>query len=217
MAAVLTKRRSETNHADFPAAAICIRDQEWCIEVIKVAVIAAGYDFRKLTLSASNLHEELKRGKFLVDGIQVRVAQNFLLVLDGWTDGWMALMMTTLALCAARVRACVCVCLQNRQWLKGSDWLVNDPTDTGDGPETAAGRRRWRHSIAIVGGHVREQQGERFGIKWLWIGKDGHTADEKKGYMREIIKVFKITKRDDAKAAAEADAARRCSISGLAS
>eukprot|EP01047_Picozoa_sp_COSAG01_P081887 COSAG01_NODE_16516_length_1230_cov_1.320071_1_plen_198_part_00 len=150
---VLEKRRSEVR-AEYPAEKVGIRDEEWCMEVIKLAVTAAGFDFEKLDLSACNLKEELKRGKHLIDGIQ------------------------------------------NREWLRDKHTYVNDPDDEGEGPETAAGRNRWRHSIAVSGGRVLEQNDDRFGMKWLWIG-DGNKPDTSKGYMREILKVFKITKRDE--------------------
>ena len=56
----------------------------------------------------------------------------------------------------------------------------------------------WRHSIGVQHGQVLEQNKHTFSARWLWI-EDDNCPDMTKGYMREILKVYCITKRSQGK------------------
>jgi hypothetical protein len=65
-----------------------------------------------------------------------------------------------------------------------------DPGDIGPGP--AQDETRWRHAIAIKDGTILEQQDQRLSISWLWLNENS-IPDLSKGYMRKILKVYRIT------------------------
>ena len=50
-------------------AFVGVANDRWHPEVVKRAVIAEGFHFRKLPLASVNLCEELKRGRYLIDGV----------------------------------------------------------------------------------------------------------------------------------------------------
>ena len=66
--------------------------------------------------------------------------------------------------------------------------IQTDPTD-----ETTAAQEpaRWRHAVAVVNGVVREQQHQEVELACLHLNADGR-PDATKGYMREILKVYRI-------------------------
>ena len=61
----------------------------------------------------------------------------------------------------------------NKHYMIGDAWHTNDPTDPTDPAQDEA---RWRHALAVVGGEVREQQGQRFPSDVLALG-DGVRPD----------------------------------------
>ena len=68
---ILAKRRAEVR-GDYERLRVYKADDYWLHEVIKVAVVKAGYDFRKLDLTDAqcSLAEEVHKGAVLIDGIQ---------------------------------------------------------------------------------------------------------------------------------------------------
>eukprot|EP01043_Picozoa_sp_COSAG02_P034191 COSAG02_NODE_2378_length_9005_cov_4.989782_4_plen_567_part_00 len=154
----LYRKRCEENGGSYDKARVYTAGDNWCSEVIKLAVIRAEKNFHKLDLRSRDvsLQQELKRGTFLIDGVQ------------------------------------------NRYWTKLSNEYTNAPTYTGPGPEQDA--NSWRHSIAVKDGRVLEQNEDVFTAKWLWL-QDDNRPDVTKGYMREVLKVYRITPQDDDDAA----------------
>ena len=67
---ILAKRREEVRD-DYERERVYKPDDYWLHEVIKIAVVEAGYDFRKLNLDTCSLPDEVK-GAVLIDGIQNR-------------------------------------------------------------------------------------------------------------------------------------------------
>jgi hypothetical protein len=67
---VLAKRRN-IECGDYQQERVYKPDDYWLHEVVKVAVVDAGYDFRKLNLDTCSLPDEVK-GAVLIDGIQNR-------------------------------------------------------------------------------------------------------------------------------------------------
>jgi hypothetical protein len=66
---ILAKRREE-ERGDYERLRVYKADDYWLHEVIKVAVVKAGYDFHKLDLVQDSLAEEVRKGAVLIDGIQ---------------------------------------------------------------------------------------------------------------------------------------------------
>ena len=83
--------------------------------------------------------------------------------------------------------------IQNRDWQKRVKY-VNDPAYKGAGPDTDP--KSWRHSIAVIDGMIHEQNDEKILTKWLWLNDD-NTVDVNKGYMRNILKVYRLTPKSD--------------------
>ena len=71
---------------------------------------------------------------------------------------------------------------------------VNDPAYKGAGPDTDP--KSWRHSIAVIDGMIHEQNDEQILTKWLWLNGD-NTVDVNKGYMRNILIVYRLTPKSD--------------------
>jgi hypothetical protein len=81
---------------------------------------------------------------------------------------------------------------QNRHWQKGRHMYTSAPTENGPGPEERP--QDWRHAIAVKDGKVLEQNDDIFPIKYLWLNQD-NTVQLDKGYMRNILKAYHITKK----------------------
>ena len=67
-----------------------------------------------------------------------------------------------------------------------------------DGP--TKNEKAWRHAVAVKDGVVHEWTGDginhkivKYKLKWLWLGNDGVTPDPTQGYMRHILKVYRIS------------------------
>ena len=58
----------------------------------------------------------------------------------------------------------------------------------------------WRHAVATKEGKVYDQNADVFSTKYLWLNDDNR-PDVNKGYMREVLKVYKITKQSDKRTA----------------
>eukprot|EP01048_Picozoa_sp_COSAG05_P015553 COSAG05_NODE_1885_length_3893_cov_2.980232_4_plen_170_part_00 len=83
--------------------------------------------------------------------------------------------------------------IQNRDWQKQVKY-VNDPAYTGAGPDTDP--ESWRHSIAVIDGMIHEQNEQKISsTRWLWLNDD-NTVDVNKGYMRNILIVYRLTLPD---------------------
>ena len=76
----------------------------------------------------------------------------------------------------------------NNEWQDDEGVLVNDATYEGAPP--SVDRAAWRHAVAVQGGVILEQHEQRILVKWLWL--DGNKPDKHRGYLREILKVYKI-------------------------
>ena len=92
----------------------------------------------------------------------------------------------------------------NQTWYEGKVMCTNGATKTMKGkvvpdePGPAVNEKEWRHVIAVKDGVVHEWTSEgtdTFSIEWLWLGDDGVTPDPKKGYMRRILKVYRVSPR----------------------
>ena len=82
----------------------------------------------------------------------------------------------------------------NQEWKKGKTWYINGAVGE-QGP--AGNEKAWRHAIAVKDGRVYESTEEGvdyFSMKWLWLSDDGVTPLQN-GYMRRILKVYKVTRR----------------------
>ena len=79
---------------------------------------------------------------------------------------------------------------QNQDWQHGRCKYVNDPTYPGRGPDQDP--KSWRHSIAVIDGTIYEQNNQKISTKWLWLNDD-NTVDVNKGYMRNILIVYRLT------------------------
>ena len=66
---ILAKHREEERR-DYERRRVYKADDYWLHEVIKVAVVKAGYNFHKLNLVQDSLAEEVRKGAVLIDGIQ---------------------------------------------------------------------------------------------------------------------------------------------------
>ncbi len=69
---------------------------------------------------------------------------------------------------------------------------TNIPEYTGLGPDVDP--RDWCHAINVKDGRVLEQNDHKFVASWLWMDENNN-IDVDKGYMRRILKVYKITKK----------------------
>lgn len=152
MGAELYGKRCKENGYDYKVELVYTAGDSWCSEVIKLAVVEAGYDFEKLKLDSDDLDLKatLKRGQYLIDGVQ------------------------------------------NRDWCMRLIKYTNAKEYTGPGPDQDP--KAWRHSIGVQHGQVLEQNKHTFSAQWLWL-QDDNRPDMTKGYMREILKVYRITKR----------------------
>eukprot|EP00966_Prymnesium_polylepis_P167377 3869469-Prymnesium_polylepis.1 len=65
MAPFAAKSRPDQRVPEF----VGVPDDHWHKEVVKMAVVEAGYHFQKLDLKAVNLAEVLKSGRYLIDGV----------------------------------------------------------------------------------------------------------------------------------------------------
>ena len=90
----------------------------------------------------------------------------------------------------------------NQTWCDDKDAYISGATKKVRGkvvpnePGPAANEKAWRHAIAVIDGVVHEWTGEgvsKFSIEWLWLGDNGVTPDSKKGYMRRILKVYRVS------------------------
>ena len=68
---VLAKRRAKS--PNYPEAKVHTKGEAWCSEVIKMAIVNAGFDLRKLVVEKSrDDHEDLRdkfaKGSYLIDG-----------------------------------------------------------------------------------------------------------------------------------------------------
>ena len=77
----------------------------------------------------------------------------------------------------------------NKHWQMGICEMLNDESDESD-PAQQPGA--WRHAVAVVDGQVREQQGQRIDARWLWLDRADGSADPAKGYMRELLRVYRV-------------------------
>ena len=66
---ILAKRREEVRD-DYERERVYKPDDYWLHEVIKIAVVEAGYDFHKLDLLRDSLADEVRKGAVLIDGVQ---------------------------------------------------------------------------------------------------------------------------------------------------
>eukprot|EP01047_Picozoa_sp_COSAG01_P061298 COSAG01_NODE_7636_length_3119_cov_1.363907_1_plen_640_part_00 len=153
----LQKLRDE-NGGSYERKRVYVKNDSWSSEVIKRTVVAEGFDFEKLQLNSDDvcLKRELKRGKYLLDGVQN----------------------------------------QDHTRHQGSVY-TNVP---GYSPGPAEAPMHWRHAIPIIDGKVYEQNADVFSIQYLWL-KDDNRPNINKGYMREVLKVYKITKKSDKRTA----------------
>jgi hypothetical protein len=147
-------RRIETHGAAYDTAKVYTPGDNWSSVVIKAAVVAAGFDFRKVDLRTVCLRDVLQHGTYFIDGTQ------------------------------------------NQHWQKGRYVFTSAPTFDGPGPEVSP--QDWRHSIAVEDGQVLEQNDDTFSAKWLHLNAD-NTVDVSKGYMRNILKVYRLSVRTQPK------------------
>eukprot|EP01043_Picozoa_sp_COSAG02_P054141 COSAG02_NODE_6083_length_3814_cov_6.730283_1_plen_757_part_00 len=156
----LQKLRDD-NGGSYERSRVYVKNDSWSSEVIKRAVVAAGFDFKKLDLDSDDvcLKRDLKNGEYLLDGVQN----------------------------------------QDHTRHQGSVY-TNVP---GYSPGPAEAPMHWRHAIAIRDGKVYEQNADVFSTNYLWLKADNR-PDVNKGYMREVLKVYKITKQPDKRTAESA-------------
>eukprot|EP01047_Picozoa_sp_COSAG01_P036584 COSAG01_NODE_2862_length_6958_cov_21.483015_7_plen_284_part_00 len=93
---------------------------------------------------------------------------------------------------------------QNQHWQRGRHIFTNDPTCTGPGPEERP--QDWRHALGVKDGQVLEQNDDTFSTKWLHLNED-NSVDVSKAYMRNILKVYHISKRAQPKPGARSASA----------
>ena len=80
----------------------------------------------------------------------------------------------------------------NQDWQKGSDRFCNG----ADGEKGPAGNENaWRHAVPVMDGVVHETGVDHIDVKWLWLGDDGVSPALNRGYMRQICKVYQVTRR----------------------
>jgi hypothetical protein len=100
----------------------------------------------------------------------------------------------------------------NQVWFQGKTECINAEGETG--PEVD--EKAWRHAVAVKGGFVHEWTGagiDKFGAKWLWLRDDGVTPDPQKGYMRKILKVYSVSRREEGDRGASGVSVKRRRIS----
>ena len=149
--AQLLEQRRKRHGPTYERSRVYTEDDSWSSETIKLAVVAAGFDFKKLDLDSDDvcLKRDLKNGAYLLDGVQ------------------------------------------NQEWMKGPHIFVNA---LGYTPGPTEAPMHWRHAIAIKNGEVLEQNDDIFSTKWLWLNENNR-PDVRRGYMREVLKVYIITKK----------------------
>ena len=79
----------------------------------------------------------------------------------------------------------------NKHWRRGKHRMCTDPTDPTD---PAQERARWRHAVPVVDGVVREQLGMNVKVEWLWLDAATNQPDPGRGYLREVLRVYRVVR-----------------------
>ena len=86
----------------------------------------------------------------------------------------------------------------NKHWTHVDENGVEDLSRNGTlrevGPETQPSA--WRHAMPVIDGIVKQWTGEGvecFLLSCLWINADGVSVDVRKGFLRKILKVWKVS------------------------
>ena len=143
----------------------------WAADVVKRAVIAAGFHWQKLRLETDALAEAIR----LQDTV----------ILDGVLNN----------------------AYKDRKSGKTAFIAKSSPGCTPVDHEPV-----WRHCVAVVSEHVHDAAFTRAPIHAdaLWLADSSSTPDPERGYMRKIMKAYKITKcSGDACATCAARAAKK--------
>jgi len=158
------KRVKETGNEEYPHELVGIEDDVWCHEVVKLGVTKAGFHFKKVRLDDD--------GGIDLGGEKWTLAR----VLE---EG-----------CSSEVGGFLLDGVLNKVWYYDGKRMENDGEDPTDPVSNEAA---WRHAVAVVDGEIREQLGQAFPLRCLWLGR-GNQPDTRRGYMRKLLKVYHVTR-----------------------